>query len=152
MLAHLQQVNPQMYARLQAMQPDLIETAQQHLAASTAESSRGHGHSHAHSSSCKHGHMPTHMSQPAPEPPPVMATGDMGIVQAVQYNAIERVKELIESGQANAETPDIEGCYLLHWASINNHVELVRYLIAKGAPVDVKGGDLKSSALHWACT
>jgi palmitoyltransferase len=75
----------------------------------------------------------------------------MTIVQAVQYNEIERVKQLIESGEINVNTPDEEACYLLHWASINNHVEIARYLIAKGAIVDVKGGDLQSTPLHWAC-
>jgi palmitoyltransferase len=75
----------------------------------------------------------------------------MTVVQAVQYNEFDRVKELIESGEINVNTPDNEGCYLLHWASINNHVELVRYLIAKGAVVDGKGGNLQSTPLHWAC-
>lgn len=75
----------------------------------------------------------------------------MPIVQAVQYNEIERVKELIESGTNHVNEADAENCYLLHWAAINNHADLVRYLIAKGATVDIKGGDLQSTPLHWAC-
>jgi hypothetical protein len=157
MLAQMQQMNPQMFARLQAMRPDLMETGNEHLltavaAAATNSGGGGHGHSHAHSSSCRHPQSPMHFSQPVPEPPPVVPAADMNIVQAVQYNEIERVKQLIESGEADVNKPDSEGCYAMHWASINNHVELVRYFIAKGATVDIKGGDLNSTPLHWACT
>ena len=158
MLAQMQKMNPQMFARLQAMRPDLMETANEHLLAAAAAGATansgdgGHGHSHTHSSSCRHAHSPMHFSQPVPEPPPVLPAAEMMIVQAVQYNEIERVKQLVESGETDVNQPDSEGCYLLHWASINNHVELARYLISKGAVVDIKGGDLHSTALHWACT
>ncbi|CAF0770364.1 unnamed protein product [Rotaria sordida] len=158
MLAQLQQKNPQMYARLQAMRSDLTETAYEHLLTAVAASNtnsnghgHGHGHSHTHSSSCAHSNSQMHFSQPVPDAPPKLDPAEMNIVQAVQYNEIERVKQLIESGQADVDVPDNEGCYLMHWASINNHVELVRYLIAKGAKVDIVGGDLKSTPLHWAC-
>ena len=149
MLARSQQVNPHMFTHFKAMNLHKNETANEHLLA--AARSSVHGHSHTYSPSCKHFCSSIHFSQPAPKPaekPPVI---EMTIVQAVQYNEIERVKQLIESGQANVNQPDNEGCYLLHWASINNHVELVRYLIAKGATVNIIGGDLKSSPLHWAC-
>jgi palmitoyltransferase len=152
-IAQFQQTNPEMFARLQALRPDLMETANEHLLASViaAASSGGHGHSHNHSSTCGHSQSPGHFSQPVAEPPPKPSVTEMTIVQAVQYNELDRVKELIESGEVNVNTPDEEGCYLLHWASINNHVELARYLITKGAVVDVKGGNLQSTPLHWAC-
>lgn len=151
MLAHLERTNPQAFAQLQAMRPELLETAREHLMATTAAG--GRGHQHAHSDSCRHGPPPMNLAaQPYQEAMPLRVPGnEMSIVQAVQHNEIERVKELIESGKENVNTPDREGCYLLHWASINNHVELVRYLIAKGATVDIKGGDLQSTPLHWAC-
>lgn len=154
MLAMLQQNNPEMFARLQAARPNLMEMMNEQTAAAAAANNagrQGHGHSHNHSASCGHSHSPAHFSQPVPEPPPKPDTKDMNAVQAVQYNELERVKELIESGQTDVNTPDSEGCYLLHWAAINNHVEIIRYLIAKGAVVDMKGGDLKSTPLHWAC-
>ncbi|CAF1476076.1 unnamed protein product [Adineta steineri] len=155
MLAHLQQVNPQMFARLQAMNPEIMETGGEHLfaaaAAAAAANAGKHGHSHNHSSSCGHAHTPAHFSQPVPEPPPKPSPAEMSIVQAIQYNELDRAKEIIESGQTDVNTPDEEGCYLLHWAAINNHVEIIRYLISKGASVDIKGGDLQSTPLHWAC-
>lgn len=153
--SQLQQRNPEMYARIQTMRPELLESANEHLLNSVLEAAnsrgQGHGHSHNHSSSCAHAHSSPHFSQPVPEPPPKPPVADMDIVQAVQYNELERVKELVETGGTNVNAPDQEGCYLLHWASINNHVELARYLIAKGAEVDLKGGDLKATPLHWAC-
>lgn len=39
---------------------------------------------------------------------------------------------------------------LLHWAAINNRIEIVKYLLSKGADVNAIGGDLKSTPLHWA--
>ena len=45
---------------------------------------------------------------------------------------------------------DAENVSLLHWASINNRIEIVRYLLSRGAAVDRIGGELKSTALHWA--
>ena len=152
MLAELEKTNPQMYARLLEGRPDLMETANEHLTAAANTGGNRHGHSHNHSGSCGHSHTPMHFSQPVPEPPPKPLPEQMTLVQAVQYNEIDRVKEIIESGQADVNTPDNEGCYLLHWAAINNHIELVRYLIAKGAVVDIQGGDLNSTPLHWACT
>jgi hypothetical protein len=133
MLSQLQQINPQMYTRLHDMRSNVIETANEHLKSMTTDSKSG-------------------FSSTLPSSPPQLPSTEMAIVQAVQYNEIDRVKELIESSNVDINKPDDEGCYLLHWASINNHVELVRYLIAKGATVDIKGGNLQSTPLHWACT
>lgn len=66
-----------------------------------------------------------------------------------QYGALERVTELVEAG-ADVNQPDAETVTLLHWASINNRKEIVKYLIAKGASVDAIGGELQSTPLHWA--
>lgn len=71
------------------------------------------------------------------------------IVKATQYGAIDRVTELIEAG-ADVNEPDSETVTLLHWASINNRKEIVKYLIGKGADVNAIGGELASTPLHWA--
>jgi len=151
-IQQFQQMNPQMYARLQSIRPQLFETANQHLLASFLTANTGrHGHGHQHSSSCNHSHSAGHFSQPVPEPPPKPDANSMNIIQAVQYNELDRVKQLIESNEAQVNRPDDEGCYLIHWAAINNHVEIIRYLISRGATVDIKGGTLQSTPLHWAC-
>ncbi|XP_030650293.1 putative palmitoyltransferase ZDHHC13 [Chanos chanos] len=71
------------------------------------------------------------------------------IVKATQFGALERCKELIEAGY-DVRQPDKENVTLLHWAAINNRMEVVKYYISKGAVVDQLGGDLNSTPLHWA--
>ncbi|XP_038664303.1 putative palmitoyltransferase ZDHHC13 [Scyliorhinus canicula] len=71
------------------------------------------------------------------------------IIKATQYGIIERCKELIEAGY-DVRRPDKENVSLLHWAAINNRIELVKYYVSKGAIVDQLGGDLNSTPLHWA--
>ncbi|OUM51908.1 hypothetical protein BVG19_g1047 [[Candida] boidinii] len=39
----------------------------------------------------------------------------------------------------------------LHWASINNRLSVVKYLVSEGAIVDFQGGDLDATPLQWAC-
>ncbi|XP_048710473.2 palmitoyltransferase ZDHHC13 isoform X2 [Caretta caretta] len=71
------------------------------------------------------------------------------IVKATQYGILERCKELVEAGY-DVRQPDKENVTLLHWAAINNRLDLVKFYISKGAVVDQLGGDLNSTPLHWA--
>uniref|UniRef100_G3Q770 Palmitoyltransferase n=1 Tax=Gasterosteus aculeatus aculeatus TaxID=481459 RepID=G3Q770_GASAC len=71
------------------------------------------------------------------------------IVKATQYGIFERCRELVEAG-FDVRQPDKENVTLLHWAAINNRIDLVKYYITKGAIVDQLGGDLNSTPLHWA--
>ncbi|KAJ8299433.1 hypothetical protein KUTeg_023493, partial [Tegillarca granosa] len=71
------------------------------------------------------------------------------IVRATQYGVFERCKELIEAGY-DVNQMDRENVSLLHWASINNRIELIKYYVSVGAVVDRFGGDLNSTPLHWA--
>ena len=74
---------------------------------------------------------------------------DFDFVKAVQYGATDRVRELIDAGQ-DVNLPDNDTVTSLHWAAINNRVEIVKLLIEKNATVDARGGDLNSTALQWA--
>lgn len=47
-------------------------------------------------------------------------------------------------------TQDSDSVTLMHWAAINNRLELMRYYISKGALVDKPGGELQATPLHWA--
>jgi palmitoyltransferase len=47
-------------------------------------------------------------------------------------------------------TPVSGNITLLHWAAINNRIEIAEYLINKRAQIDAYGGDLNSTPLHWA--
>ncbi|RXM29121.1 Palmitoyltransferase ZDHHC17 [Acipenser ruthenus] len=71
------------------------------------------------------------------------------IVKATQYGIFERCRELVEAGY-DVRQPDKENVTLLHWAAINNRIDLVKYYISKGSIVDQLGGDLNSTPLHWA--
>lgn len=71
------------------------------------------------------------------------------IVKATQYGAASRVKELVEAGM-DVNQPDAETVTLLHWASINNRKDIIKYLLDKGAIVDAIGGELQATPLHWA--
>ena len=88
-------------------------------------------------------------AQPKKDPSPDFAT--FGIVKATQYGAFDRVRDIASSDpnfDPNDRDPD--GVTLLHWASINNRVNIAEFLIERGADVDAVGGDLRSAPVHWA--
>jgi ankyrin repeat protein len=39
---------------------------------------------------------------------------------------------------------------LLHWAAINNRIDIARYLLKMGARIDPVGGELETTPLNWA--
>ncbi|NXC27195.1 ZDH13 Palmitoyltransferase, partial [Campylorhamphus procurvoides] len=109
---------------------------------------KGHCHGphrpHLHSNHSAHG------DQGLPGPYPIVEDpSTCDIVKATQYGMLERCRELVEAGY-DVRQPDKENVTLLHWAAINNRLELVKYYISKGAIVDQLGGDLNSTPLHWA--
>ena len=71
-------------------------------------------------------------------------------IKATQYGVLDRLKELVESGQCDPNKPDAENVYLLHWAAINNRLDIAKYLVSLGVTVDVVGGELESTPLNWA--
>uniref|UniRef100_A0A673L0E6 Palmitoyltransferase n=1 Tax=Sinocyclocheilus rhinocerous TaxID=307959 RepID=A0A673L0E6_9TELE len=48
------------------------------------------------------------------------------IIKATQYGIFERCRELVEAGY-DVRQPDKENVTLLHWAAINNRIDLVKY-------------------------
>lgn len=103
-------------------------------------------HSHSHSKDEEESASPP-LSPAAPKVP---AVKDMNITVATQYGRIDRVAELIAAGGVDINQPDAEGCYLMHWAAINNRVDLIKFFLSHGADPDQIGGDLLASPLHWA--
>lgn len=67
----------------------------------------------------------------------------------LQHGDIARCKELVESG-FNVNERDNDSVTLMHWAAINNRLELMKYYISKGINVDEPGGELQATPLHWA--
>ncbi|KAK7479774.1 hypothetical protein BaRGS_00028954, partial [Batillaria attramentaria] len=80
---------------------------------------------------------------------PVDDHKNFDIVRATQYGVFPRVRDLVEAG-FDVNTLDRENVSLLHWAAINNRIDIVKYFVSKGAIIDRLGGDLNSTPLHWA--
>ncbi|XP_062868561.1 putative palmitoyltransferase ZDHHC13 [Trichomycterus rosablanca] len=124
----------------------------------------GHGQCHGHGHGGHGGHAPGFMpgfqfmqkgegmldpSQLPKKFAPVEDSSSWDIVKAAQFGAFDRCRELVEAGY-DVRLPDKENVTLLHWAAINNRLDLIKYFISKGAIVDQLGGDLNSTPLHWA--
>jgi ankyrin repeat protein len=45
---------------------------------------------------------------------------------------------------------DAQGIPALHYAALSNQDVIIKYLIDRGAKVDVVAGELNATALHWA--
>ena len=71
------------------------------------------------------------------------------VVKSVQFGDYVSVKSLVESHQVSPQACDADGCSLLHWAAINNRVEIANLLINNGCRVSCPGGVLAESPLHW---
>ncbi|KAM5138817.1 palmitoyltransferase ZDHHC17-like [Mantella aurantiaca] len=109
-----------------------------------------HGHSHQHGHHYHGGqHGATRDDQEATNPPEPEDYSNWDIVKATQHGLLDRCRDLVEAGY-DVRQPDGENVTLLHWAAINNRMELVKYFISKGAVVDQLGGTLNSTPLHWA--
>jgi ankyrin repeat protein len=74
---------------------------------------------------------------------------DIIFTYAIQGD-IERIRALIESGQASASDRNDDGITLLHVAAITGRVPVCAYLIEKGAEVNALGGSLPATPLQWA--
>jgi ankyrin repeat protein len=73
-------------------------------------------------------------------------------IWAAAYNGqLARVEYLIETHAAgpNEWDPNNDNVTPLHLASSQNHVEVARYLLGKGADPNIKAGHLNATPLHW---
>lgn len=71
------------------------------------------------------------------------------IHDAAQQGDLEQVKKLLESDPASIEAPLQDGKKPLHKAAYEGHVDVVRFLLEKGANVDSRSNS-GSSPLHGA--
>ena len=81
---------------------------------------------------------------------PVLKLSKQSIFSASQRGDLALVKQLVESGQATVNDRDPQNISPLHWAAINAHLALCRYLLEQGAEVDVVGGELMATPLQWS--
>ena len=73
-----------------------------------------------------------------------------GLVHAVQWGDLSYVEVAVDQNNFSPDTTDVDGCSLLHWAAINNRLEVAKYLISKGANVNSVGGNNMENPLQWA--
>lgn len=71
------------------------------------------------------------------------------IVRATQYGDIDTCIRICENG-FNVNQRDSGNCTLLHWAAINNRLQIIKYFLSKNADINAIGGELKSTPLYWA--
>eukprot|EP00471_Norrisiella_sphaerica_P006078 CAMPEP_0184489386 /NCGR_PEP_ID=MMETSP0113_2-20130426/15223_1 /TAXON_ID=91329 /ORGANISM="Norrisiella sphaerica, Strain BC52" /LENGTH=314 /DNA_ID=CAMNT_0026872765 /DNA_START=27 /DNA_END=968 /DNA_ORIENTATION=- len=71
-------------------------------------------------------------------------------VKAVQWGKLDALKQMVEEKEIRVNDRDDQNCSLLHWASINNRVDIVKYLLEKHADVNRPGGILQETPLQWA--
>lgn len=71
-------------------------------------------------------------------PTQVVDTSTLDILGAVQYGVVDRVKELLEKPGTDVNQRDKENVPLLHWAAINNRIEVVNLLLEKGVDINAK--------------
>lgn len=97
----------------------------------------GHNHSHGPGGQCgmsaKTDDDKVNFPSPGPLDKPKVPTepsskpdpSNMTVVQAVQYGEMAKLVEFIDNG-ADVRKPDDENVTLLHWAAINNRIEIVK--------------------------
>eukprot|EP00123_Amoebidium_parasiticum_P000884 comp118012_c0_seq1/m.48975 comp118012_c0_seq1/g.48975 ORF comp118012_c0_seq1/g.48975 comp118012_c0_seq1/m.48975 type:complete len:592 (-) comp118012_c0_seq1:176-1951(-) len=71
-------------------------------------------------------------------------------VKASQHGDLATLIDLVENRGLDPSCRDDENVSCLHWAALNDRVEIVRYLLQRNVNVDIIGGDLRGTPLHWA--
>lgn len=71
-------------------------------------------------------------------------------VKDVQWGKLNSLRMRVEKRQVDVNQRDSQSCSLLHWAAINGRIDIVKYLLEKGAEVNRTGGILKETPLMWA--
>ncbi|UMM43249.1 hypothetical protein L5515_018820 [Caenorhabditis briggsae] len=83
-------------------------------------------------------------------PPAVIDVFNLhAVISATQHGQADLVEEALKQG-VSPNARDDDGCSLLHWAAINNRLEVARLLISYNADTNLVGGVLASSPIHWA--
>src|SRR5438046_1311449 len=65
---------------------------------------------------------------------------------------IFNAKQLVDSYENLTIDQDEEYVLPLHWAALNNHLQLCQYLLMNGSFVNAKCNRDMSTALHWAAS
>lgn len=72
------------------------------------------------------------------------------LIKAAQHGDVAYIRSELERGNVLADSGDIDGCTMLHWASINARTEVISLLIDFGANINVHGGTMQETPVMWA--
>ncbi|KAI4234802.1 MAG: hypothetical protein LQ349_003564 [Xanthoria aureola] len=72
------------------------------------------------------------------------------IMQLARLGETRPIQKLLDEGKYTADYKDAENITPLHWAAINNHLALCRFLLEQGADVNALGGINQATPAHWA--
>ncbi|OMJ12543.1 Palmitoyltransferase AKR1 [Smittium culicis] len=71
---------------------------------------------------------------------------------ASQNGDLFTVRRWVETFGMSPDSLDQQGCTALHWACINGHLNVVKYLVEIGhADINAAKGEMKAPPLFWAC-
>jgi ankyrin repeat protein len=82
------------------------------------------------------------------QPSPEIQENKETLFTACIKGQLSLVEQFLLSQSVNSR--DSDNCTALHWAAINNHLNIVTFLISQGADIDALGGNLQATPLHWA--
>jgi ankyrin repeat protein len=72
-----------------------------------------------------------------------------GFLEASRKGDLKRVQQLVDSG-TNVNELDKTGFTALHWAAMTNKIEVAKFLIKKGADVNIRDSKMFMSPLDVA--
>lgn len=73
----------------------------------------------------------------------IWTASQLGDLQRVSFLTYENPNLAIKPGGVDEVTP-------LHWAALNNRVDVIKFLLSKGASPSFAAGVQRSTPLHWA--
>lgn len=78
-------------------------------------------------------------NEPLLKPAEATAAPKLDLFTASQQGNSDLVKQFIDTTNSPDDT-DCQNVTALHWASINNHINVVQLLLDRGASIDKRGG------------
>lgn len=75
---------------------------------------------------------------------------ELTFFEAAQQGNLTLLEQYISTNKHTANEVDAENCTALHWAALNAHMHVAKFLISKGADVNAVGGTLIATPMHWA--
>ena len=84
-----------------------------------------------------------------PPPSSIRRSSSLAVWKAAAYGDFEKLRELSDAEPEALHRPDEQGFYALQWASLNNRVAVLTYLLDKGCDANAADGT-GQTALHWS--